>query len=143
MKIIQNTITLKSRGRGYHLVTDEIAGQMPELRKCRRGIAHIFMRHTSAGLTLNENADPSVRRDFESFFADLVPEDTSRYEHTAEGADDITAHIKSSMIGASVTAPVTDGKFSLGTWQGLYLCEFRSSRHTRNVTVTVIGEFDE
>jgi secondary thiamine-phosphate synthase enzyme len=142
MQIIQKTISLKSRGRGYHIITGEIENALPQLRKCSAGIAHILIKHTSAGLSINENADPTVRSDFDTFFDRLVPEDSSMYEHTAEGPDDMTSHIKSSLLGATLTVPVSGGRFDLGTWQGIYLCEFRNRPRSRNIVITIIGEFD-
>lgn len=139
MKSIQKEITLKPKPRGFHLVTDEILNQLPDISDLKVGIAHIFIKHTSAGLSINENADPSVRRDFETHFNRMVPEDTSLYEHTLEGTDDMTSHIKSSLLGHSVTVPVTDGRFNLGTWQGVYLCEHRNRGGARKVVVTVMG----
>jgi len=139
MITFQKQIRLKAKSRGFHLITDEILSQLPELKKVEKGIAHIFIQHTSAGLTINENADPSVRRDFESHFNRMVPEDTSLFEHTLEGPDDMTSHIKSSILGHSVTVPVTDGRFNLGTWQGIYLCEHRNRGGARNILVTVMG----
>jgi len=140
MKPIQVEITLKPKPRGFHLITGEILNQLPEIRDMKAGIAHIFIKHTSAGLTINENADPSVRRDFESHFNRMVPEDTSLFEHTLEGPDDMTSHIKSSILGHSVSVPVTDGTFNLGTWQGIYLCEHRNSGGPRKVCVTILGD---
>jgi secondary thiamine-phosphate synthase enzyme len=140
MAIIQQHITLSAKQRGFHLVTDEILSQLPDLNSISQGIAHIFIQHTSAGLTINENADPSVRRDFETHFNRMVPEDTSLFEHTLEGPDDMTPHIKSSILGHSVSVPVTNGKFNLGTWQGIYLCEHRNHGGRRKLVVTVIGE---
>lgn len=140
MEIIQKQITLKPKSRGFHLVTNEILDQIPELKEIKTGVAHIFIQHTSAGLTLNENADPSVRRDFESHFNRMVPEDTSLFEHTLEGPDDMTSHIKSSLLGHSVSVPVTNGRFNLGTWQGIYLCEHRNRGGSRKVIITVIGK---
>ena len=139
MRTIQKQITLKPKSRGFHLVTDEILEQIPELKDIKAGIAQIFIQHTSAGLTINENADPSVRRDFESHFNRMVPEDTSLFEHTLEGPDDMTSHIKSSLLGHSVTLPVTNGCFNLGTWQGIYLCEHRNRGGSRNIVITIIG----
>ncbi|MEX1063069.1 MAG: secondary thiamine-phosphate synthase enzyme YjbQ [Balneolaceae bacterium] len=139
MTSLQSTIRLSAKPRGFHLVTDEITGQIPGLEKIGAGIAHIFIQHTSAGLTINENADPSVRRDFETHFNRMVPEDTSLFEHTAEGADDMTSHLKSSILGHSVTVPVSNGTFALGTWQGIYLCEHRNRGGSRKIVVTVIG----
>ena len=140
MKTIQKEISLKPKSRGFHLITDEVYEKLPELRKLNAGLAHLFIQHTSAGLTINENADPSVRRDFESHFNRMVPEDTSLFEHTLEGPDDMTSHIKSSLLGHSVSIPVTDGKFNLGTWQGIYLCEHRNSGGSRKLCITVLGE---
>lgn len=139
MNQIQKEITLKAKSRGFHLITNEILDHLPELTNITAGIAHIFIQHTSAGLTLNENADPSVRRDFETHFNRMVPEDTSLFEHTLEGPDDMTSHIKSSILGHSVTVPVTNGRFNLGTWQGIYLCEHRNNGGSRKIVVTVLG----
>lgn len=139
--VYQKEITLKPRNRGFHLITNEILQQLPELKKISKGIAHIFIQHTSASLTINENADPSVRSDMETFFNRAVPEsDMKYYEHTLEGADDMTSHIKSSILGSSVTIPVTDGEFNLGTWQGIYLCEHRNYGGARRIVVTISGE---
>lgn len=139
--IVQKEITLKSRPRGFHLITNEILQQLPELKNISRGIAHIFIQHTSASLTINENADPSVRSDMETYFNRAVPEsDMKYYEHTLEGADDMTSHIKSSILGSSVTVPVTGGQFNLGTWQGIYLCEHRNYGGARRIVVTITGE---
>ncbi len=139
--IVQKEITLKSRPRGFHLITNEILQQLPELKNIGRGIAHIFIQHTSASLTINENADPSIRSDMETYFNRAVPEsDMKYYEHTLEGADDMTSHIKSSILGSSVTVPVTGGQFNLGTWQGIYLCEHRNYGGARRIVVTITGE---
>lgn len=139
--IVQKAITLKSRPRGFHLITNEILQQLPELKKIRKGIAHIFIQHTSASLTINENADPSVRSDMETYFNRAVPEsDMKYYNHTLEGADDMTSHIKSSILGSSITVPITDGEFNLGTWQGIYLCEHRNNGGARRIVVTIYGE---
>jgi secondary thiamine-phosphate synthase enzyme len=143
MKSIQKQITLSPKSRGFHLITDEIIRQIPELKQIETGIAHIFIQHTSAGLTINENADPSVRRDFESHFNRMVPEDTSLFEHTLEGPDDMTSHIKSSILGHSVSVPVTGGRFNLGTWQGIYLCEHRNRGGSRKLVLTVMGTLKE
>lgn len=140
MAAIQKHITLSAKPRGFHLITDEILSQLPDLSGITSGIAHIFIQHTSAGLTINENADPSVRRDFETHFNRMVPEDTSMFEHTLEGPDDMTSHIKSSILGHSVSVPVTNGKFNMGTWQGIYLCEHRNRGGKRQLVVTIIGE---
>lgn len=136
----QKTIRLRARSRGFHLITREIEEQIPELSKIKTGLAHIFIQHTSAGLTINENADPTVREDFETYFSRAVPEDMSLYRHTLEGPDDMTSHIKSSLLGNSVTIPITNGHFNLGTWQGVYLCEYRNRSRSRTLVVTLHGE---
>ena len=136
----QTQITLPAKPRGYHIITDEILKEIPELKQIETGIAHIFIQHTSASLTINENADPSVRRDFLSHFKRMVPEDVSMYEHTLEGPDDMTSHIKSSLLGHSVSVPITNGKLTLGTWQGIYLCEHRNNGGRRKLVVTLHGE---
>lgn len=136
----QKTIRLRSRSRGFHLITREIEEQIPELSQIKVGLAHIFIQHTSAGLTINENADPTVREDFETYFNRAVPEDTSLYRHTLEGPDDMTSHIKSSLLGNSVTIPITNGHFNLGTWQGVYLCEYRNRSRSRTLVITLHGE---
>lgn len=122
------------------MVTDEILSEIPEIKEITIGLAHIFIQHTSAGLTINENADPSVRRDFEAHFNRAVPEDVSLYEHTLEGTDDMTSHIKSSLVGSSVTVPITDGRLNLGIWQGIYLCEHRNRGGSRKLVVTLQGQ---
>lgn len=137
--MIQKEITLEPRKRGFHLVTREILEQIPELNTVKSGIAHIFIKHTSASLTINENADPTVRQDFETFFNRTVPEDVSLYKHVYEGPDDMTSHIKSSLLGSSVTVPITNGRLNVGTWQGIYLCEHRNSGGPRNLVVSVMG----
>lgn len=136
----QTKITLSPRSRGYHIITDEILREIPEISQIQTGLAHIFIQHTSASLTINENADPSVRRDFLTHFKRMVPEDVSMYEHTLEGPDDMTSHIKSSLLGHSVSVPITNGKLNLGTWQGIYLCEHRNNGGRRKVVVTLHGE---
>ena len=140
MTIIQESITLSARPRGYHLITNEILDQIPDISTINLGICQIFIQHTSASLTINENADPSVRRDFATHFKRAVPEDMSLYEHTLEGPDDMTSHIKSSILGHSVSLPVTNGSFNLGTWQGVYLCEHRNNGGRRRLVVTVMGD---
>lgn len=139
MKIRQFEITLKPRSRGFHLVTSEILAAMDGLQDFKAGIAHVFIKHTSASLSINENADPTVRSDFETFFNRTVPEDTSLYLHTFEGTDDMTSHIKSSLLGSSVSIPVSNGRLNLGTWQGIYLCEHRNRGGARKIVVTVMG----
>jgi len=135
----QKKITLKPKQRGFHLITKEVLEQIPELEKINAGVAHIFIQHTSASLTINENADPSVRRDFETHFNRMVPEDKSLFEHTLEGPDDMTSHIKTSILGSSVTIPVTNGHLNMGTWQGLYLCEHRNHGGRRKLIITITG----
>jgi secondary thiamine-phosphate synthase enzyme len=137
---LQREITLRPRPRGFHLVTDEVESSMPELREVEVGIAHLFIRHTSASLTLNENASPDVRRDFESWFNAIVPENAPFWTHTIEGPDDMPAHIKASVLGPALTVPVSRGRFALGTWQGVYLCEHRDHGGARSLVVTVFGE---
>lgn len=136
----QKTISLSPKPRGYHIITSEILRKIPEIEQINAGIAHVFIQHTSAGLTINENADPSVLRDFETHFTRTVPEDTSLYEHTLEGPDDMTSHIKSSILGSSVSIPITNGKLNLGTWQGIYLCEHRNRGGSRRLVVTLTGD---
>jgi len=140
MTIFQKTITLHGYSRGIHLITDEIAASVKELAEFRIGLCHIFIQHTSASLAINENADQTVRTDFESFLTRLVPENKAVYEHIFEGVDDMTSHIKSSIIGNSLTVPITNGKLNLGTWQGIYLCEHRNSKRSRTLVITIIGE---
>jgi secondary thiamine-phosphate synthase enzyme len=136
----QHEVALEPRPRGFHLVTDEVVRGVPELSSLRVGMAHVFIRHTSASLTLNENADPSVRRDFRTWFDRAVPDDADYFEHTTEGPDDMTSHIKSSLLGPSLTLPVSGGRLALGTWQGIYLCEHRERGGSRRLTVTLWGE---
>jgi secondary thiamine-phosphate synthase enzyme len=137
---IQRDVRLRARPRGFHLVTPEVAEAVPELSELRVGIAHVFMRHTSASLTLNENASPDVRRDFGEWFDRAVPDGADYFAHALEGPDDMPAHIKSSLTGASLVLPVRDGELALGTWQGIYLCEHRESGGPRMLVVTVWGE---
>ncbi len=134
----QVEIVLPAMGRGYHLITRRVLDAIGELPQT--GIMNVFIKHTSAGLTINENADPSVRSDFETFVNDLVPEDYPHFTHTLEGPDDMPAHLKSSIIGQSVTIPITEHRLNLGTWQGIYLCEFRSHSGRRKIVITVYGE---
>lgn len=136
----QKEITLSAKSRGYHLITNEILEEVPEIKQIETGVAHIFIKHTSASLTINENADPSVRHDFESHFNRMVPEDMSMYEHTQEGADDMTSHLKSSLLGSSVSIPITNGLLNTGTWQGVYLCEHRNNGGQRKLIITLLGE---
>ena len=136
--IEQVELTLKPRPRGFHLVTSEIMRQLPRLPKT--GIINIFCKHTSCGLSINENADPDVRADMETIFNRLIPENRPEYEHTLEGADDMPAHAKSSLSGVSITIPITDGRLNLGIWQGIYLCEYRNHGGARRLVATIIGE---
>jgi secondary thiamine-phosphate synthase enzyme len=139
-RFFQKEIALKSRRRGFHLVTDEIVSQLPELSEINTGIAHIFIKHTSASLTINENASPDVLTDMQAHFERMVPENSSYYRHDIEGSDDMPAHIKASMLDFALSIPVTNGRFNLGTWQGIYLCEHRNSGGSRKVVVTLMGE---
>ncbi|MGB7843664.1 MAG: secondary thiamine-phosphate synthase enzyme YjbQ [Salinimicrobium sp.] len=136
----QKEIKLKARPCGFHLVTDEILEQLPELRKVQVGILFVFIKHTSASLTINENADPTVREDFESHFNKMVPENQPYYKHTFEGPDDMPAHIKASLLDTSLQIPVTNGRLNLGTWQGIYLCEHRNHGGSRKLMLTIMGE---
>ena len=137
---VQRELRLEPRPRGFHLVTDEVTAGVPELERIRVGMANVFILHTSASLTLNENASPAVRRDFRSWFDDAVPEDAPYWTHTLEGPDDMPAHVKSSLLGPSLSVPVSGGRLALGTWQGIYLCEHRDSGGSRSVVVTAWGE---
>ncbi|MFN2616522.1 MAG: secondary thiamine-phosphate synthase enzyme YjbQ [Thermoleophilaceae bacterium] len=137
---IQEQVTLAARPRGFHLVTREVTDAVPELGDLRVGIATVFMRHTSASLTLNENASPDVRRDFATWFDRAVPEGADYWTHTLEGSDDMPAHVKASLTGSSLTIPIRDGGLALGTWQGIYLCEHRDSAGPRSVVFTAFGE---
>jgi len=137
---LQRDLTLRARPRGFHLITDEVAGGVPELRELRVGLAHLFIRHTSAALSLNENASPDVRRDFAAWFDRAVPEDAPYWTHTQEGPDDMPAHVKAALLGPSLQLPVRDGRLALGTWQGVYLCELRDRGGERTLTVTLTGE---
>jgi len=139
MDWFQKTLTLRARSRGFHLVTAEVVDELPELDRVQTGLLHLFIQHTSASLTINENADPSVRDDFESHFNVMVPENAPYYRHTMEGPDDMPAHIKGSLLGFGVTIPVTGGRLNLGTWQGIYLCEHRDVAHSRRVVATIMG----
>ena len=137
---IQRDMRLRPRERGFHLVTDEVEDAIPEIAQISTGLAHIFIRHTSASLTLNENASRDVLRDFATWFDRAVPDAAAYWTHTLEGADDMPAHVKAALLGSSVTVPIARGGLSLGTWQGLYLCEHRDSGGARALTVTAVGE---
>ena len=136
----QKQILLPPFSRGFHLITDEILNQCLEIQNINIGLLHIFIKHTSASLTLNEDADPTVRQDFESHFNKMIPENAPYYRHTFEGSDDMPAHLKASILGSSVSLPITDGKFNLGTWQGIYLCEHRNHGGGRRLILTLQGQ---
>lgn len=136
--IYQIELTLNERTRGVHLITSDVLMSLPELP--RKGLINLLIKHTSAALALNENADPDVRQDIASIFDRMIPENAPYYVHTFEGPDDMPAHAKSVIVGASLSIPVTDGRLNLGTWQGIYLCEFRNHGGPRKIVVTVIGE---
>lgn len=135
----QHEFRLPPFRRGFHLITAIIERSVPEIRTIKTGQIQVFIKHTSASLTINENADPTVRMDFESHFNKMVPEDAPYYQHDTEGSDDMPAHLKASILGASVTLPITDGRMNLGTWQGIYLCEHRDYGGERSIVVTVFG----
>jgi secondary thiamine-phosphate synthase enzyme len=137
---VQREITLDSRPRGFHLITGEVMRALPELGSVAVGLLHLLIRHTSASLTLNENASPDVRRDFEAWFSRAVPERAPYWTHTLEGPDDMPAHVKSSLLGPSLTIPVSGGRLAFGTWQGIYLCEHRDRGGARSLIATVWGE---
>lgn len=139
MKYIQTEITLPQLSRGFHLITNQIIEALPELSAINAGMLHVFIKHTSASLTINENADPTVREDFESHINQMVPENAHYYKHTLEGPDDMPAHIKASMMGSSVTIPITSGRLNMGTWQGIYLCEHRNYGGKRRLVITATG----
>lgn len=136
---IQRSFTIKARPRGFHLITREVLEHLPETSEIETGLLHLFIQHTSASLTINENADPDVRGDMERHFNHAVPENAPYYEHTLEGADDMPAHIKASILGSSLSIPVGDGRLGLGTWQGIYLCEHRNHGGPRRLVATLYG----
>lgn len=140
MTWFQKQITLDGKSRGFHLITREIQSQLPELQDYDVGLAHVFIQHTSASLALNENADPTVRADLEQHFNRMAPENAPYYRHTMEGSDDMPAHIKAVLLGPSVTLPVKSGRFNLGTWQGIYLCEHRNHGGRRRLVITIHGQ---
>ncbi|MGB5274465.1 MAG: secondary thiamine-phosphate synthase enzyme YjbQ [Flavobacteriaceae bacterium] len=140
MKFYQKELRLSPYPRGFHLVTDRIADAIPELHQIQIGMLQVFIKHTSASLTLNENADAGVRADFESHFNEMVPENAPYYIHNDEGPDDMPAHIKASLLGASVQIPITKGRLNLGLWQGIYLCEHRDRAAGRKLVLTAFGE---
>ncbi|MFA0084926.1 hypothetical protein BCU70_14495 [Vibrio sp. 10N.286.49.C2] len=136
----QQTLRLKAKSRGFHLITDEIKQQLPQIQDYSVGLLHLFIQHTSASLSLNENADPTVRTDMESHFNRFVPENAPYYQHTDEGSDDMPAHIKSALLGSSISIPISDGRLALGTWQGIYLGEHRNCGGNRRIIATLQGQ---
>ena len=137
---VQREITLREHPRGFHLITRPVLEALPEVGQLRAGLLHVFIRHTSASLTLNENASPDVRDDFEAYFNESVPEDAAYWTHTIEGPDDMPGHIKASILGPSLPLPVSNGRLALGTWQGIYLCEHRDRGGSRSLVATLNGE---
>jgi len=140
MKLYQKSLSLRERPRGFHLITTEVVNGMPGIRDITHGLCQVFIQHTSASLTINENADPTVRKDFETYFNKAVPENDPDYVHDYEGSDDMPAHLKSSLLGCSVLIPIHNGRLAFGTWQGIYLCEHRNHGGQRDLVVTVWGE---
>jgi secondary thiamine-phosphate synthase enzyme len=139
MLFFQKEIRLPAYKRGFHLITDSIVKEFTDFKQIQTGILHVFIKHTSAGLTINEDADPTVRADFESHFNQMVPENAPYYRHNTEGPDDMPAHIKASLVGSFVSIPITAGKLNMGTWQGIYLCEYRNHASSRKIIVTAYG----
>ena len=137
---MQKNITIKSISRGFHIITDQVTDQIPEIKTIKIGILHLFIKHTSASLTINENADKTVRNDFEEHFNEMVPENQSYYQHTYEGPDDMPAHLKASILGSSISIPISNGHLNMGTWQGIYLCEHRNNAFQRKMVATIQGE---
>ena len=137
---LQKNIQIDQKSRGFHIITDEIIQQIPEIRNIKVGVLHLFIKHTSASITINEDADPTVLIDFESHFNKTVPENAPYYRHTIEGPDDMPAHLKSAILGSSVSIPISDGKLNLGTWQGIYLCEHRNHGGSRRIVLTMNGD---
>ncbi|WP_258102990.1 secondary thiamine-phosphate synthase enzyme YjbQ [Marinoscillum sp. MHG1-6] len=140
MIFIQENLRIEAVSRGFHLITGEVLSAIPDIRNIKKGMLQVFIQHTSASLTINENADPTVRQDFESHFNKMVPENAPYYRHTYEGSDDMPAHIKASLLGPSVMIPISNGRPALGTWQGIYLCEHRDYGGSRRLVVTAWGE---
>src|SRR5215217_7751396 len=140
MKMFQQQLSLKERKRGFHLVTDEILQAVPELRQLKTGLCQVFIQHTSASPAINEDADPTVRQDFEMYFNKAVPENDPDYRHDDEGSDDMPAHLKAAMLGTSVVIPIRNGRLALGMWQGIYLCEHRDYGDARKLVITAWGE---
>ncbi|MPR34732.1 secondary thiamine-phosphate synthase enzyme YjbQ [Salmonirosea aquatica] len=139
MQVFQREFRLPPYPRGFHLITDRVEREISELRHIKAGILHVFIQHTSASLTINEDADPTVRQDFESHFNQAVPENAPYYRHNYEGSDDMPAHLKASLLGSSVSLPITNGRLNLGTWQGIYLCEHRDRATGRSLVLTAYG----
>lgn len=139
MKIFQQSITLPERPRGFHLITNEVVRALPHIKEIKTGLCQVFIQHTSASLTINENADPTVRTDFEMFFSKTVPENDPQYVHDYEGPDDMPAHLKAALLGCSVLIPIQNGRLALGTWQGIYLCEHRNRGGARSLVITAWG----
>ena len=140
MKIFQQKLQLTQRKRGFHLITPEVVNALPQMRELNTGICQVFIRHTSASLTINENADPTVRTDFEMYFNKAVPEGDPDYLHDDEGRDDMPAHLKAALLGSALTIPICNGRLALGTWQGIYLCEHRNYARSRELVITAWGE---
>jgi len=140
---IQKQITISAKGRGFHLITDEVLQNLPELKRINIGLLHLFIQHTSASLAINENADPDVRTDMEAYFNHSVVEDEPYYQHVLEGSDDMPAHLKAVILGGELTIPIANGQLQLGTWQGIYLCEHRNNAMGRKIIVTINGDSDE
>ena len=139
MKVFQKELSLPSFARGYHVITNTVLAGIPEIKQIDQGILQVFIKHTSASLTINENADLTVRQDFENHMNILVPENARHYRHTYEGSDDMPAHIKASLMGSSIQVPITNGKLNLGAWQGIYLCEHRNNGGSRSIVITGFG----
>ena len=137
---MQKNISIKSISRGFHIITNQVTDQIPEIKTIKIGILHLFIKHTSASLTINENADKTVRNDFEKHFNEMVPENQSYYQHTYEGPDDMPAHLKASILGSSLSIPISNGHLNMGTWQGIYLCEHRNNAFQRKMVATIQGE---
>ncbi|QEM02436.1 secondary thiamine-phosphate synthase enzyme YjbQ [Mucilaginibacter sp. P25] len=140
MKIFQQILQLRERKRGFHLITAEVINALPQIHELKTGICQVFIQHTSASLTINENADPTVRQDFEMYFSKTVPENDPDYLHDDEGPDDMPAHLKAAMLGSSVTIPIRNGRLALGMWQGIYLCEHRNHGGNRMLVISAWGE---
>ena len=140
MKFHQQLLTLPQKRRGFHIITSEVVNALPQISEFKTGILQVFIQHTSASLTINENADPTVRKDFEMYFNKVAPENDPNYQHDDEGPDDMPAHLKAAMLGSSVTIPLRNGRLALGTWQGIYLCEHRNFGGNRGLVITAWGE---